>query len=92
MRCGKNLNIPKINQCLLAHLNAPPPSGKGAGMTKEDIIHMAREAGYSNSQDWSVLVRFANLVIVAEREACAKLIEENGWYEAAAAIRARGNK
>jgi hypothetical protein len=28
----------------------------------------------------------------AKREACAKLIEENGWYEAAAAIRARGNK
>ena len=27
----------------------------------------------------------------AEREACAKLAEERGWYQTAAAIRARGN-
>lgn len=101
MRCGKNLDIPKINQCLLAHLNAPPPSGKGEGMTKEDIIHMAREAGYSDSQDWSVLVRFANLVIVAERKSILNFASSESFnrqhgeqspyaYELANAIRARG--
>ena len=42
-------------------------------MTREDIIRMAREAGYSYSQDWLMLVRFADLVAAAEREACAKL-------------------
>jgi len=43
-------------------------------MTKEDIIRMAREAGFATS--WSesageALERFAALVAAAEREACA---------------------
>ena len=41
-------------------------------MNREDIIRMAREAGYSDSQDWSVLVRFAALVAAAEREKVAR--------------------
>ena len=78
--------------------------GKGAGMNREDIIRMAREAGYSDSQDWSVLVLFAALVAAAEREACAKVCEElritglmldayscnEATYKCADAIRARG--
>lgn len=54
-------------------------------MTREEIIHMAREAGisgpsparhgfkmYANPQR---LERFAGLVAAAEREACAKVAE-----------------
>jgi hypothetical protein len=53
-------------------------------MTRDDIIRMAREAsfrcgpnevyvgGYNSTED---LVRFANLVAAAEREACVQLIE-----------------
>ena len=37
------------------------------------------------------LVRFAELVAAAEREACAKLVEEVG-RQTAAAIRARGRQ
>ena len=70
-------------------------------MTREDIIRMAREAGFS---EWAVqtpqdLERFADLVSQAEREACAKLVESSPSYdwhrfacEAAAAIRARSEK
>ena len=48
-------------------------------MTSEDIIRMAREAG---GDDWGIfrdfmpeIERFANLVAAAEREACAKVCE-----------------
>jgi hypothetical protein len=49
-------------------------------MNREDIIRMAREAGFS---EWAVglskmplhLERFAALVASAEREACAKMCE-----------------
>jgi len=67
-------------------------------MTREDIIKMAREAGFATS--WTeaageALERFAELVTAKEREACAKLCEEllpgNG-SRTAAAIRARGGK
>jgi hypothetical protein len=72
-------------------------------MIKEDIIRMAREAGFDPhdmSDDFTCnledIERFASLVAAAEREACAKVveaIERNGaWVtkaEAAAAIRAR---
>ncbi len=48
-------------------------------MTKEDIIRMAREAGFIINDDnpvtWS-LERFATLVAAAAREACAKCVEE----------------
>jgi hypothetical protein len=57
-------------------------------MKREDIIHMAREAGIANSWDlnWQdkIIERFATLVASAEREACAKLamtISEEGLPE-----------
>jgi hypothetical protein len=48
-------------------------------MDREDIIKMAREAGFATS--WTeaageALERFAALVAAAEREACAKVCEE----------------
>ncbi len=69
-------------------------------MIKEDIIRMAREAGFNpvsyTGANLELFERFAALVAAAEREACAKVceaIERNGaWVtkqEAAAAIRAR---
>ena len=63
-------------------------------MTKDDIIRMAREAGSIDSEDVieTVYAAFA----AAEREACAKVVED--WdsdsadpRDIAAAIRARGN-
>ena len=75
---------------------------------KEEIIRMAREAGflthenslYTNHRYGDCLQevqRFAALVVAAEREACAKVVEASPSYdwhrfacEAAAAIRARG--
>jgi len=73
-------------------------------MTREDIIRMAREAYMSptvfNAGDfvnWDDLHRFAALVAAAEREACAKVCEEDafveqwkGLAEAVKRIRARG--
>ena len=75
-------------------------------MTRDDIIRLAREAGFS---DWAVglsempahLERFAALVAAAEREACEKACDEVGmlgrdelgkfWTDkCVAAIRARG--
>lgn len=68
-------------------------------MIKDDIIRMAREAGFiapnMSSSFLSHLERFASLVAAAEREACAKVAE---WepcvthtpQRIAAAIRARG--
>ena len=48
-------------------------------MTQNEIIEMAREAGFfiiANSPDlFSKLVAFANLVAAKEREACAKVCE-----------------
>jgi len=47
-------------------------------MNKEDIIRMAREAGLDPDL-WNytdAFERFAALVASAEREACAKLLEE----------------
>ena len=69
-------------------------------MNREDIIRMAREAGFS---EWAVqtpqdLERFAALVAAAEREACAKVCDEReqanlyGVRECADAIRARGGE
>jgi len=85
-------------------------------MTREDIIRMARESGLeqvvSIALDGTKIVscpplpeleRFANLVAAAEREECAKLVDEEmadyrygtppniALNNAAAAIRARGN-
>lgn len=66
-------------------------------MTHDDIICMAREAGWSDdllnvSFTAPLLERFAALVAAAEREACAKLCDDIGGAEAfdcASAIRAR---
>ena len=46
-------------------------------MTKEDSIKMALEAGFGNYtyEAQSAFEHFANLVAVAEREACAVMIE-----------------
>jgi hypothetical protein len=48
-------------------------------MTREDILRMAREAGYGFSMadlHAPALERFAELVAAAEREACAKLCDQ----------------
>jgi hypothetical protein len=68
-------------------------------MTRDDIIKMAREAGFNpvsyTGANLELFERFAELVTAHEREACAKLCEEllpgNG-SRTAAAIRARGGK
>jgi hypothetical protein len=69
-------------------------------MNREDIIRMAQEADfkanvnepYNVTNEW--VFRFAALVASAEREACAKIADENAayWagYKIANAIRARG--
>jgi hypothetical protein len=73
-------------------------------MTKDDIICMAREAGFELdccSLEWHGRIeRFAALVAAAEREACAKVCEaqyipdlslqDYAANRCAAAIRARG--
>ncbi len=65
-------------------------------MTKDDIIRMAREAGIDEFGSLDKrLIFFAALVAAAEREACAKVCENEGaridasWTSCAAAIRAR---
>jgi len=70
-------------------------------MTQDDIIKMADASGlshYGMGKDRDRFLHhvetFADLVGLAEREACAKLCEaqgEYGWQKYAAAIRARGN-
>ena len=50
-------------------------------MTRDDIIHMAREAGWTeysllHAVELQRLETFAALVAAAEREACAKLCEK----------------
>ena len=77
-------------------------------MTQDEVIEMAREAGlihifdehaheYGNgtfeNTPYPELEAFANLVAAKEREACAKVCEEEGllWGRRyATAIRARG--
>ena len=73
-------------------------------MTRDDIIRLAKEAGFGTLADlWPhALERFAALVAAAEREACAKVCEqvaENVTYQrnsqeaadrCADAIRAKG--
>lgn len=68
-------------------------------MTREDITRMAQEAGFVGFDgDNGSLRRFAALVAAAEREACAKVVENHalGYAEPVWAfklidtIRARG--
>lgn len=76
-------------------------------MNRDDIIRMARKSGFAHGICWAAhekdLLMFSNLVAAAEREACAKLVDEEmadyrygtppniALNNAAAAIRARGN-
>jgi hypothetical protein len=69
-------------------------------MTTDDIVRMAREVGYGDAMadlHSPALERFAKLVVEAEREACAKVVEEwlhGEWHNqgviAALMIRERG--
>jgi hypothetical protein len=77
-------------------------------VTRKDIIRMAREAGlddphavvhaYCELKLTDHLERFAALVAAAEREACAKAVEDysGAWddegYALATAIRSRGQQ
>ena len=69
-------------------------------MTKEEIIEMARQAGFADYEldDGTTIAfdkryeAFAVLVASAEREACAKEAERTFYsVQAAENIRARGN-
>ena len=72
-------------------------------MDRQDIIRMAQECQFAHYYESGDLVampqleRFAALIAAAEREACAKVVEDycGAWddkgYTLAAAIRARGN-
>jgi hypothetical protein len=73
-------------------------------MTREDIIRMARQAGFPDyamglaSEDaWQKTELFAALIVAAEREACAEICDGEASIEGiaqrcAANIRARGSK
>lgn len=67
-------------------------------MNRDDIIRIAREAGFQFPEghdcDETIhrITRLAYLAQVAEREACAKVCESWEVYSVAAAIRARGEK
>lgn len=71
-------------------------------MNRDDVIRMAREAGFA---EWhgtddvaflAVIERFAALIAAAEREACARVLEDYERFgdtrDCIAAIRARGDK
>jgi hypothetical protein len=60
-------------------------------MTDEDIIKLAIDNTIHGLKfDEKGLLRFANLIVSAEREACAKLARKYGGDWAEDAIRARG--
>lgn len=68
-------------------------------MTQEDIIYLAREAGFAGTASeffMKALVRFAKLVAAKEREACAAMCEAYqdpfSGNDMAYAIRARGEE
>lgn len=65
-------------------------------MTNQDIIRMAKEAGWLHEYDSptgfvaEAAFKFAELVAAAEREACAKVCDDNYFaFVAADAIRAK---
>ncbi len=62
-------------------------------MTRDDIIRMAREAGYGDALadlHAPALERFANLIAALEREECAKVCDARDAAYCAFAIRERG--
>jgi hypothetical protein len=62
-------------------------------MTKDEIIEMADKAFDESSVTDAEILRFAKIITAKEREACAKLCDEQ-WErdDCAKAIRARGKK
>ena len=67
-------------------------------MTREDIIHMAMDAGFGPAVKWDEFqkpfLRFAALVAIAENEACAKIGDNWTDYDVCGlvdTIRARVN-
>ena len=63
-------------------------------MTKEEIIQMAKQAGFEEHQA-KFDTRFepiAKLVAEHEREACANICEEKYYLAVADSIRARGQE
>jgi hypothetical protein len=65
-------------------------------VTNQDIIRMAKEAGWLHEYDSptgfvaEAAFKFAELVAAAEREACAKVCDDNYFaFVAADAIRAK---
>jgi len=69
-------------------------------MTKEEIIKMAKQAGFErlghDEHDYVCypddIVAFATLVASTERDACANICEEKYYLAVADAIRARGEQ
>ena len=63
-------------------------------MTKEEIIQMAKQAGFEEHQAKfdTRFEPFANLVAEKEREACAKRLDAVGATHCAENIRARGQE
>jgi hypothetical protein len=61
-------------------------------MTQDEIIEMARQAGFIVGEPWREILieRFAKIVAQHEREACAKLADKYMERWTADAIRARG--
>ena len=54
-------------------------------MTRDEIIRLAREAGYGEAMSElhaPALERFATLIAAAEREACAKKWEDQNGFDA----------
>lgn len=71
------------------------PVEQEKNMNREDVIYMAREVGFDDFEQDDMLIRFAAIVAAAEREACAKLVEDKFDFCGdelliAEAIRARG--
>jgi len=65
-------------------------------MNREEIIEMARQAGFGNYtfEALSMFERFAALVASAEREVCAKIGDDHPSWSSrmySATIRARGD-
>ena len=69
-------------------------------MTKEEIVEMAKQAGFEGCAEltWENVIcteeleAFAKLVAAKEREACANICEEKYYLAVADAIRARGQE
>ena len=63
-------------------------------MTKDEIIQMAKQAGFEEHQAKfdTRFEPFANLVAEKEREACAKRLDAVGATHCAENIRARGQE